>query len=227
VGQRQSFIKLLSLPFFADTPVGEDRAQSQNVQNKETLHDRIRDKRKSAQFAARRDQQYPRYITRFRVLVHSRNGPTRRNRAPRNRRRDRHHKACYCRTLMALDFVVRGLEAPDRETNRTPRHITLRGLTLRGLPRRFATDSGRVDALSRAEQRPAASQGGLICSDRKLGRPPTEVVRWLVPVAAVIGAGRGRVVVVLSEIAALGEARGRDQSDQRESSDKCLHDTSP
>jgi hypothetical protein len=77
VGQRQSFIKLLSLPFFADTPVGEDRAQSQNVQNKETLHDRIRDKRKSAQFAARRDQQYPRYITRFRVLVHSRNGPTR------------------------------------------------------------------------------------------------------------------------------------------------------
>ena len=99
--------KLLSLPFFADTPVGEDRAQSQNVQNKETLHDRIRDKRKSAQFAARRDQQYPRYITRFRVLVHSRNGPTRRNRAPRNRRRDRHHKARYCRTLMALDFVPR------------------------------------------------------------------------------------------------------------------------
>ena len=128
---------------------------------------------------------------------------------------------------MALDFVVRGLEAPDGETNRTPRHITLRGLTLRGLPRRFATDSGRVDALSRAEQRPAASQGGLICSDRKLGRPPTEVVRWLVPVAAVIGASWGRVVVVLSEIAALGEARSRDQRDKRESSDKCLHDTSP
>jgi hypothetical protein len=32
---------------------------------------------------------------------------------------------------------------------------------------------------------------------------------------------------VLSEIAALGEARCRDQRDQRESSDKCLHDTSP
>jgi hypothetical protein len=32
---------------------------------------------------------------------------------------------------------------------------------------------------------------------------------------------------VLSEIAALGEARGRDQRDQRKSSDKCLHDTSP
>jgi hypothetical protein len=76
-------------------------------------------------------------------------------------------------------------------------------------------------------ERPAASQGGLICSDRKLGRPPTEVVRWLVPVAAVIGASWGRVVVVLSEIAALGEARSRDQRDKRESSDKCLHDTSP
>src|SRR2546429_6522823 len=75
--------------------------------------------------------------------------------------------------------------------------------------------------------RPAASQGELICSNRKPGRPPTEVVRWLVPVAAVIGAGRGRVVVVLSEIAALGEARGRDLRDQRESGDKCLHDTSP
>src|SRR5260221_13873763 len=61
---------------------------------------------------------------------------------------------------------------------------------------------------------PAASQGELICSNRKPGRP------------AVIGAGRGRVVVVLSEIAALGEARGRDLRDQRESGDKCLHDTS-
>jgi hypothetical protein len=37
---------------------------------------RIRDRRKSAQFAARRDQQYPRYITRFRALVRSRNGPS-------------------------------------------------------------------------------------------------------------------------------------------------------